>query len=75
MPLTILSRSSTDSSLDFMLEYLLWRALLTVGPRIRKVCFFLNHVQSIELATGGLQSSCRDINLVDRFGVLQEQID
>ena len=22
---------------------------------------FLNHVQSIELATGGLQSSCRDI--------------
>ena len=32
------------------------------GTSYRKVCFFLNHVQSIELATGGLQSSCRDIS-------------
>ena len=31
------------------------------GTLYRKVCFFLNHVQSIELVTGGLQSSCRDI--------------
>jgi hypothetical protein len=26
------------------------------------VCAFPNHVQSIELATGGLQSSCRNIS-------------
>ena len=27
-----------------------------------KVCFFQSHVHSIELATGGLQSSCGDIS-------------
>ena len=32
------------------------------GTLYRKVYFSLNHVQSIELATGGLQSSCRDIS-------------
>ena len=32
---------------------------VTCGTLDRKVCFFLNHVQSIELATGGLQSSYR----------------
>ena len=32
------------------------------GTSYRKVCFFLNHVRSIELTPGGLQSSCRDIS-------------
>ena len=32
------------------------------GTFYRKVCSFLNDVQSVELATGGLQSSCRDIS-------------
>ena len=45
-----------------------WVSALTCnvncGTSYGKVCFFLNHVQSIELATGGLQSSCRDISRI-----------
>ncbi len=37
---TILSRRSTDNSLDFMAWFVLWDALLTVGPYIdRRVPF------------------------------------
>jgi len=32
------------------------------GTLYWKLCFFPNHVQLIELATGGFQSSCRDIS-------------
>ena len=32
------------------------------GTFYRKVCFFLTQVQSIQLATGGLQSSCGNIS-------------
>jgi hypothetical protein len=32
------------------------------GTLYRQVCAFLNHVQSIEFSTGGLQSSCRNIS-------------
>ena len=32
------------------------------GTLYRQVCAFPNHVQSIELTTGGLQSSCRTIS-------------
>ena len=53
LPLHDSISSSMDSSLDFMVEFLLRRALSTVGPHIER-CFFLNHVQLIELATGGV---------------------
>jgi hypothetical protein len=32
------------------------------GTLYRQVCFLLNHVQTIELATSGLQSSCTDVS-------------
>ena len=31
------------------------------GTFYRKVCFFLNQIQSIKLAAGELHSSCRDL--------------
>ena len=44
---TILSWRSTDNSFDFMLGY--------CGTLYRQVCAFLNHVQSTDFTTGGLQ--------------------
>ena len=36
--------------------------LTKIGTIYIQVCAFANHVQSIEFATGGLQSSCRNIS-------------
>ena len=39
------------------------------GTSYRKVCFFRNHIQSFELATDRLQSSCGDISrMIKRNG-------
>ncbi len=52
----ILSRRSTD---NFLAWFVLWHTLLSVRPYIDRCV--PNHVQSTELTTGGLQSSCRNI--------------
>ena len=59
---TFLSRSSTENS--FKPHGLVFALTFTVncGTLYRQVCAFLNHVQSIEFTTGGLQSSCRNIS-------------
>ena len=58
---TILFWSSMDNYFDLMTWVLLWHALSTVGPLYRQVFAFPNNVQSIEFATGGLQTSCGNI--------------
>ena len=47
--LTILPRNYTDSSMDFLVVSAL-TCTVNGGTLYRKVCFFLNHVQSIEMA-------------------------
>ena len=60
VPRRILSRSSTDNSLDIMAFAL--TCTDNCGNLYRQVCAFPNHVQSIEFFTSGLQLSCRNIS-------------
>ena len=54
---TILSWRSTDNFFELMAVFF----TVYCGTLYRQMCAFPNHVQSIELTTGGLQSSCRNI--------------
>jgi hypothetical protein len=57
--ITILSRRGTDIVLHGIVSVL--ACTINCGTLYRQVCFFLNLVQTIELATVGLQSSYSDI--------------
>jgi hypothetical protein len=54
--------SFMDNSFVPVAWFLLKHALSTVGPYIKQVCAFPNHVHAIEFTIGGLQSSSRNIS-------------
>jgi len=60
--LTILSRSSTGSSLDFIVEFLLWHALSTVGPYIERCVSFQIMCNQLNWPQVDSNTSCRDIS-------------
>ncbi len=57
---TILSRRSTDNSLDFMAWFVLLHALLTVGPYIDRCVPF--QIMPNQLNLPQVDSSCRNIS-------------
>ena len=58
---SVLSPSLWTIHSSSWLVFFLWHALSTVRC-YTQVCAFLNHVQSIEFTTGGVQSSSRNIS-------------